>query len=217
LKRALAISLVLILIACSSTKSLPRDQIFGKYQWVGFYGHLLTIELKEDKTFEYNWKLHMWSGTTIGTWENEEDTVILNSSIQPNDIPKKAFEIIKTEKSQSDSITIIVIGKENNLLPFVNCVLKRDNTFLIGATTNFRGEAKLPKALADSMHLSFIGYRTINHPVDTTVSKYVFKMEEGDETYKFFKDERWIHDNEKLYDPTFEAPKAKKSYYEKIK
>lgn len=196
---------------------MPRNQIFGRYQWVGYYGHLLTIELKEDKTFEYNWKLHMWSGTTIGTWENAGDTVILNSSIQPTDIPEKAFEIIKTENSQLDSISLKVIDKDNNVLPLVNCVLTRNSTILIGFTTNFKGIAKFQKVLADSMHLSHIGYRTINHPVDTSVSSYVFKMEEGDETYRFFKDERWILDNEKLYDPTFQPPKDKKSYYQKIR
>lgn len=48
-----------------------NKDIIGKYQWKGIYGVGSSIELKKDKTFEYNWQTGLVWGTTFGTWKRE--------------------------------------------------------------------------------------------------------------------------------------------------
>jgi hypothetical protein len=197
---------------------LTTEQISGKYQWNGVYGIGSTIELKTDQTFEYNWQTGLIGGTTFGTWEKEGTRITLNSNLQPPKNGTEDFEIIETEKKESDSLLIKVIGPDNESVPFVDCVLKEDTSTLTGASTDFQGQTKLPKLDADSLIISFTGYKTIRHRLDSSFSTYVFKMEEGNEYYEYFTDETWTYKNGRLYDPSIKKDKyVKKDYYEKIK
>jgi hypothetical protein len=208
----------LIFISCSSTKNLTAERIIGKYQWNGIYGVGSTIELKADQTFEYNWQTGLIWGTTIGTWEIEGAKITLNSELQPSENGIETFEIIKTEKNHTDSLLIKVVGIDNESVPFANCVLKQDTTTLTGASTDFQGETMLPKLEADSLIISFIGYKTIRYGLDSSVSTYVFKMEERHEYYEYFTGEKWKYKNGRLYDPSIKKDKyVKKKYYQRIK
>ena len=209
---------LLIFISCSSTKSLTTEQIVGKYQWHGVYGIRSTIELKADQTFEYNWQTGLISGTTFGIWKRDENKITLNSKLQPPENEIQNFEIIRIEKYKSDSLSIKVIGYDNESLPSAFCVLMKDGLVLTGAGTDLQGETKLPKSEADSLIISFIGYKTISIPPDSSISKYIFKMEEGDEYYEYFTDETWTYKDGRLYDPSIKKDKyVKKNYYERIK
>lgn len=197
---------------------MTTEQIIGKYQWNGIYGIGSTIELKADQTFEYNWQSGLILGTTFGTWEKEGTKITLNSHLQPPENGIEDFEIIETEKKKSDSLLIKVIGSDNESVPFAACVLKQNTTILTVASTDFQGETKLPKLEADSLIVSFIGYKTIRHQLDSSVSTYVFKMEVGNEYYEYFTNETWIYKNERLYDYSIKKNKyVEKDYYEKIK
>ncbi|NEV95065.1 carboxypeptidase-like regulatory domain-containing protein [Psychroflexus sp. YR1-1] len=218
MRTSFTILTILIFISCSSTKNLTTDHIIGKYQWNGIYGIGSTIELKADQTFEYNWQTGLIRGTTFGTWEKDGTQITLNSNLQPPENGIENFEIIETEKNKSDSLLIKVIGSDNESVPFAACVLKQNTTTLTGASTDFQGETKLPKLEADSLIISFIGYKTIRHRLDSSVSTYVFKMEEENEYYEYFTNEKWTYKNERLYDPSIKKDKyVEKDYYEKIK
>jgi hypothetical protein len=209
---------ILIFVSCSSNKNLTNEQVIGKYQRNGNYGLEYTIELKEDQTFEYNWQMGLISGTTFGTWKKEETKIIFNSERQPSEKGIEDYEIIMTEKKNYDSLSIKVVGPNNEPLHFATCALKVDTTTLIGTPTDIEGETKLPKLeSADSLTISFIGYETIRHKLDSSISRYEFKMKEGS-YYKYFTNETWTYKNGRLYNPSIKKNEyVKKNYYEKIK
>jgi hypothetical protein len=218
LRTSFIILTFLIFISCSSTKNLTREQIIGRYQWNGVYGVISTIKLKADQSFEYNWQIGLIGGTTFGTWEREGSKIILNSELQPFENGIETFEIIKAERKNSDFLSVKIIGPDNESVPFAACVLKQDTTTLKGVSTDFQGETKLPKLEADSLIISFVGYKTIRHKIDQSISTYVFKMEEGNDFYEYFTNETWTYKNGRLYDPSIKKDKyVKKDYYEKIK
>ena len=197
---------------------MTTEQIVGKYQWNGVYGVGSTIKLEADQTFEYNWQTGLIGGTSIGTWKKEGNKITLNSDLQPPEKGIQNFEIIETTKNESDSLSIKVLGPDNENVPFANCVLKQDTLTVTGASSDFQGEVMLPKLEADSLIISFIGYETIRHTLDSSVSNYIFKMEERNEYYEYFTDETWVYKNWRLYDPSIKKDKyVKKNYYERIK
>ena len=197
---------------------MTTEQIVGKYQWNGVYGVGSTIKLEADQTFEYKWQTGLIGGTSIGTWKKEGNKITLNSDLQPPEKGIQNFEIIETTKNESDSLSIKVLGPDNENVPFANCVLKQDTLTVTGASSDFQGEVMLPKLEADSLIISFIGYETIRHTLDSSVSNYIFKMEERNEYYEYFTDETWVYKNWRLYDPSIKKDKyVKKNYYERIK
>lgn len=207
----------MIFVSCSTTKNLTTEQIIGKYQWNGIYGAESTIELKADQTFKYNWQTGLIGGTTFGTWEREGAKIILNSELQPSENGIQKFEITNTGSKKSDLLSIKVVGPGNESVPFATCVLKNDTTTLKEASTDLQGEAELPGLEADSLIISFVGYKTIRYKLDSSISTLVFKMEEGNEYYEYFTNETWTYKNERLYDPSIKKDKyVKKDYYEKM-
>ena len=207
----------LIFISCSSTKNLTTQQITGKYKWNGIYGIGSTIELKADQTFEYNSQIGLIGSTTFGTWEKEGIQITLNSNLQPPENGIDNYEIIETEKNESDFLFIKVIGPDNESVPFAACFLKQDTVTLTGASTDFQGITNLPMLKADSLIISFIGYKTIRHRLDSSFSAYIFKMKERSECYEYFTDEKWTFKNGRLYDPSIKKDKyVRKDYYERI-
>jgi len=219
MKKLFVILTSLIFVSCSSTKHLTSEQIIGKYQWDGFYGVGSTIELKEDQTFEYNWQAGLIWGTTFGTWEREGTKIILNSEIQPSENGIENFEIIRTERRSSDSLSIKVFGTDNETVPFADCVLKGDTTTLARASTDFQGETMLPRLdVADSLIISFVGYKLIRHKLNSTISTYVFKMKEANHYYEYFTNETWTYRNGRLYYPSIRKDRyVKKNYYKRLK
>jgi hypothetical protein len=207
----------LIFVSCSTTKNITTEQIIGKYQWSGVYGVGSTIEIQEDQTFEYNWQAGLMRGTTFGTWERDGNKIILTSEMQPSKNGIENFEIISTERKSSDSLSIKVISPYKETVPFAACILKKDTTTLAGVSTDFQGETKLPKLEADSLIISLLGYKTIRHKLDHSISTYVFKMEEGNDYYEYFTGETWTYKNGRLYHSSIKKEKyVKKDYYEKI-
>lgn len=208
----------LTLLSCSSTKKLMNKDIIGKYQWKGIYGVGSSIELKKDKTFEYNWQTGLVWGTTFGTWKREGKKIILNSELQPSPSGIEDYEIIKTETNSSDSITIKILNPENEPLPFADCVLKSDTSIVTGTSTNLQGEARFSLTKADSLIVMFVGYKTIRHKLDHEVTRYVFKLEEVNEFYEYFTNDTWTYKKDRLYDPSIKKGRyIKKEYYEKMK
>lgn len=218
IKRIYTILTLLIFISCSSRKKITSDQIVGKYQWSGFSGVGSTIELNTNQTFVFHWQQGLLQGVTNGTWKQDGKYVIFHSGIQPNEYSTDLYEIIKTERKNTDSILFKVIGSEDDNFPFVNCELKYGSKTIRGGTTNFQGAIEFPRLEYDSIILSYVGYRTIRYKLDSSLSSYTFKMKKGNELYEYFTKEKWIYKNGHLYDPSIKIGEfVEKNYYEKIK
>lgn len=211
------ILVLLACFACHSSNDLAGNSAKGIYQWNGIYGVGSTMELNEDQTFKLKWHSGLISGTTIGSWTKKGDKIILNSELQPSEDEDRGFDILKTVTEKSDSIAIQLYDLTKLPVPFAACILKSDSTTLIGASTNFDGEAILPKLNADSLLVSFLSYKTIRLRLDHSVSAYELMMREGNEHYRYFTDEEWKYTNNRLYSPHIKKSEyVSKDYYEKV-
>jgi len=221
LKTLFIVTILLTFFSFVSNEQAETKQIIGVYNWKPYYGVAMTIELKEDGTFKYKWRNGLISGTTFGKWRRKGASVILNSDLQPpiKEIETEGFEIVKTERTKSDSLSITVI-EENDLLPFAICILKSDSIILTGSYTELNGKVKLPKfETADSLIVDFVGHKTIRLKLDDSISSYVLKMYPDPKfntgNYHYFTEEIWTFENEQLCSPKGEY--VEKSCYDKIK
>ncbi|MDA7501866.1 carboxypeptidase-like regulatory domain-containing protein [Chitinophagales bacterium] len=216
MKKLSAVLILLLFASCLSSRKLSTEQVIGKYHWNGIYGVASNIELSVDHTFEYNWQAGLSGGTTLGTWTKEGSKITLDSDQQPSEVPSDAFEIVNASSTNSNLLCLKIVNPENEPLPFVSCGLVADTTVLESTVTDFNGEAKLPRFTADSLVVSFVGYRTIELKLDNSISHYELRMKEQIRYYKFFTNEVWKLKRGRLYNPSIEKSKStKKDYYEK--
>jgi hypothetical protein len=205
-------------MSCSATKNLTENKMLGTYHWTGIYGVGASIELKKDGVFEYNWVTGLINGTTIGTWTLEGRKIKLNSEFQPDSDLNKDFEIIWTEKSDTDLLTLKVLDSNGSPVCFASCFLEHNNKVIESSTTDLNGFAKLNKIDSDSLVIRYIGYKTVKIKYDKTVTHYEIKMKEINNYYEYFTEKVLIFKNDRLYDRTIKTDKyVRKNYYERQK
>lgn len=185
--------------------------MLGRYCYNSIYGNGSTMHLRADHTFEFKWFEGLNAGTTLGTWERKTDKIILNSRMQSREEPHE-FEIIQLERGEGDSLVIQLIDTEEETIPFANCMLMRDS-LLAGQSTNLDGKAVLPRLDADSLIISYLGYKTIRCKYEPSVSSYVFKMQASNYYYQYFTDAVWEFKKGRLYDPSIKKTKHQKQNY----
>lgn len=169
------------------------------------------MHLRPDHTFEFKWFEGLNAGTTLGTWAQEGDNIILNSRMQSSEEPHD-FEIIQLERGEGDSLVIHLIDTEQETIPLANCMLKRDSV-LAGASTNLNGRAVLPRLDGDSLIISYLGYKSIRCKYDPSVASYVFKLQASNYYYQYFTDAVWEFKKGRLYDPSIKKTKNQKQNY----
>jgi hypothetical protein len=185
---------IFIFISCSSTENLTDRDVIGEYRIKSYSKGYSTIDLRENNSFEYNWRtIGLIGGTNYGVWRREGNKIILNSDFQ-ND-----YNIIRTDNINSDSIKIKVFYADDNMpLPELNCFLKSNTKITNTAFTNHEGIAIFPKVEADSLEIYFTGLKTIRHKLDKKATYYEFAMK-NDDFYEYFTEAVWIFKNRKLY------------------
>lgn len=204
-------------MSCSLSKNISEKELTGTYQWSGIYGVGATIELKKDGVFEYNWVAGLTSGTTKGKWTCEARTIKLNSDLQPGINSTPDFEIIKTEKGNTGTLTLKVLNTDNNPLLLALCYLQRNDSITASANTGTDGMAQLPKADSDSLIIKFVGYKTAYLKYDPAVSYYEIKMIEMPSHYVYFTNKELIFKNNRMYDTSIKKDKyVRKNYYERM-
>ncbi len=209
------LSVLWLLVSCTASKSPPAESVVGEYNYTGIYGVGSTINLKANHTFEFTWQTGLIFGTTTGIWKKKGSRLLLHSDLQP-DPTAKGYELVRTQKLPSDSLLVRLVESEGYGLWLANCWLTKEGEVLEGAAADENGMVRLPKLEADSIHVSYLEYRDINHPYDPSLSFMTFKMEEEKACYEFFTNEIWRFRKGRLYDPSIKRHRyAKKRYYER--
>lgn len=203
---------IFFLFSCSATKQVPTKETTGTYGWTGYYGDASLITLYSDSTFRYNWQSGLIQGTTLGSWTQKRNSIILNSHLQP-DKSVNDFEVIETSAGHPDTISIKVVSAKNEPVPFVACVLSTD-TSTIALSTDFEGEVRFQKIPADSLELYYLG-KTERLKLDSSISRYVLEVVDGDGYYQFFTNEEWKLINGRLYCPNLKNDGIVNDYFEK--
>ncbi|MBK0403590.1 hypothetical protein I5M27_11375 [Adhaeribacter sp. BT258] len=216
MRHSVTLIFALFLASCSSSKTLKSEKLIGKYSWKLMDVGGETIELKNDKTFEYTWVTGLAGGETNGSWKIEKNQIIFNSELQPLKESEK-YEVLEGFAQTDDSLLIKVTDQYNLPLPYASCVLKSDTTVIAWANTNSKGEAKLPRVNADSLIIPWIGFYTIRHSLDKSFSQYEFKMKDKPEFYQYFTNEIWTYNYGRLYPPVEKLRYSKKDSFKRIK
>lgn len=201
------------MVGCASIIPISTNKVVGEYVWHGTYGVGASIKLNADHTFQYEWETGLIGGTTYGAWEIDHNRIILNSYQRPPKDDNQFFVLAFKDSVSNDSVTISILNESHEPLPLASIILKRDSAIISSDQTDHKGMAKLPKGDADSIIVSYIGYKTIRFPnKDQDVNHFEFKMEILEGHYKYFVDEEWIFRNGKLIDPTGNSVKKKRRF-----
>lgn len=207
---------LVLLIGCKTIKEINQDQLLGKYQWHGTYGIASNITLNKDNSFIYHWQQGLIGGTTKGTWILQGNTLLLNSTRQPEE--KTKFDINSYKETNTGEYKIHILDKEKNSLHFAVCALLKDSTFIDGTETNENGICKLDMTnKANTVQISYLGYTTVEIPISKLRgNEFSVTMFEGEEFYEYFTNRKWKVTNRRIINPEIKADKYTKNYYEKI-
>ncbi len=182
---------VLFILSCTSTKNITVDNVIGTYE-SNIFGCSELMTLKSDSTFLFKWSGGLIFGETTGSWQIVKNKIILNSERQPIKDPID-YKVTKLRVRDSDSIFISVqVEETKNPMPLAICSLKRKNIVLAETTTNALGETKLPISNADSIIISYVGFKPIRCSINSEhFNTYFFYMKPIDEYYRYFTSEKW--------------------------
>ena len=188
----------------------------GKYQWHGIYGAASNITVKKDSSFIYHWQQGLIGGTTEGTWNLQGDTLILNSTRQPEEMTK--FEINSYKESTAREYKIHIQDKEKYSLRFAVCALLNDSTFIEATETNENGICKLGMTdQANTVQIIYTGYNTAEIPISKLKgNEFSVTMYEGNKFYEYFTNRKWKVAKGRIINPKIKADKYTRNYYEKI-
>lgn len=150
------------------------------------------IQLNKNKTFVFYNYLHLTDWVlTHGTWYNNGDTIILNTSSKP-------FNISFNKQSNSDSVVIYAID-EHGPAPFIDIHINSN----FKKSTGFDGKSKLPKKIINKISFSFANKQSDTLLIDELITNsfdtiYV-KLDNEMYGKHYLRNEKWVFKNNKLY------------------
>ena len=225
MKCTLYIALFFCITSCASSKKTD-SYLLGEYiRNYHSYGIGATMELKENKVFEYHWQQGLNSGVTKGTWKKSGRHIVFNSELQP--ILYNYSVIVDSKKGSQDSLSIRMLGNDKLPMPYVVVrLVNKDKEIIFNTLTDFDGLAKLPKASSDSIklimtHIDFENiirdypknsYPFISIP-DSTVGHYQFQINMGPPSrlnFRYFTNEKWKYKNTKFVGVKYPFSKKEK-------
>ncbi len=214
MKSTLYIALFFCITSCASSKKTD-SYLLGEYiRNYQTYGVRASMELKENKVFEYHWHAGLNSGVTKGTWEKSGRHIVFNSELQP--ILYNYSVIVDSKEGSQDSLSIRLLDDDKVPISYVAVrLVNKDKEIIFNTPTDFDGLAKLPKATSDNLKLiiafgSYVyeniirdypknSYPFISIP-DSTVGHYQFQINMGPsrKNYRYFTNEKWKYKNSKF-------------------
>ena len=202
--RVFYLLLFMLISSCSSTSSIDRSKLEGKYVLDGdFYGLGSELNIIGDNKFEYRWQEGLINGMTNGNYSINKNEIIFNSEFQPNDKEfQNKYRIVESKYKNTESIKIKVISENNHVLEYANCFLKKGDSIVYGAASDEKGFAELSKINADSLCVSFISHDYVSIALETLKDDYlVIELNEKNpdfEFYHFFSNEKFKYRGNKL-------------------
>jgi len=185
-------TIFVLLFIYTSTEILGQNvsgRLFGKCD--SDYSNYVCqqILLNDNNTFSFYSLLHL-SGWTItnGSWNQNGDTITLNSAHRPYDITYKG-------NSLTDSIVICVLDSQ---IPIDHAIVKIDSSYYY---TDTFGIVKYPRQQLDTMYIHYFPLTTraivvdknkLNDTISVSLNLYNSDM-------PFFENEKWLLRNKKLY------------------
>lgn len=200
----------------SQTGTITPSRLAGRYIWNGFFECGASIQLCNDSTFVYNWQQGLCGGQTKGKWLTDNKYIILNSEIQPTD-RKKANNVEVMNQCTSPNTVIKVRAESGRPMPFANITVIAGHRSY-SAVSDSGGIATFQVRSVRNITISYIGFKTITFKSKESSDNYfAFTMQEIDEPYHYFTNERWAVKGNRLYDYSIKTDNiVKRNYYEKV-
>ncbi|MBO9703052.1 MAG: hypothetical protein J7604_22750 [Sporocytophaga sp.] len=149
MKKNIILFLSLLLSACITRKL----GIEGTYRYNGAYGIAYEIELHSNEKFIYNWVNGLNKGTIIGSWEKEDNNIVINGGSRP----EKKIDVHEDSLLDKDSVYIEVTNLDGNPLGLANIVLNDERIII----TDMEGKVSIKKEQIRNIK---INYQTFEIP-----------------------------------------------------
>ncbi len=150
----------------------------GEYYLRGVMETASGFKLNADSTFEFFYSYGALDRYGSGKWKQVNGNIIFESRPRP----EKDFALVKSEKSPGNFTTIRIIDNNENILRYVDAVIKNGISLLEKSTDN-DGIVRIPKQPVDSVALLF---RFCPDRYST------FKIPDKEHNYLEFRFEPWI-------------------------
>ena len=150
----------------------------GEYYLRGVMETASGFKLNADSTFEFFYSYGALDRYGSGKWKQVNGNIIFESRPRP----QKDFTLLKSEKSPGNFTTIRIIDNNENILRYVDAVIK-NGISVLEKTTGNNGIIRIPKQPVDSVALLF---RLCPDRYST------FKVPDKEHNYFEFRFEPWI-------------------------
>lgn len=213
--RVLILTLIISLSSCAVNKNIPMDELVGEYQYEGEYGITSSIAIKSNRQFVYKWSAGLNSGTTIGTWQQEGEHLLLNSKKQPGERITQQYEIVEEYSTNNPKITIKVIDHDGHPVPFVDCQIKTTHE-KVNVVSNEKGVCEFKtNDTVEKVTLAYIGFKTVEYTPSIKANHFEIMLKKEGDHYTFFTNAKWKIRKGKLVAPP-SKPGEKQVIYNKV-
>ena len=200
----------MIFTSCSMYK---KNNISGFYRTKAGYEWGSSIYLNIDSTFSYKWQVGLLLGETRGIWSIKNDSLILNSDLQPQEDTTPDYYLIDRRIMDSGEIVFELFFPDTTetLLGATGLLFKNNDT-IARALSDIDGKMLFARQVFDSIKIHYLGIKSINI-VDKDYDNYKIVAVEDSSIYiyEYFTDEKWEILRDTLIDNT-----ENEYYYEKI-
>lgn len=179
----------IIILFCLSCNQFKYNRLVGKYKYIQpnfYYGEM---ELKADSTFTFSYDAGLMSSNVTGKWNLENNTLILNSSMQPD-----TDSIIVQESYNKNQSQIKICVQDKKEEPLGAAFVYFNNDTKIGVTCDNDGNLLLPDTMRlTSIHINYIGemYNYVIKSSNSNNFNINVTFEPEYQWYKFFTNEIW--------------------------
>lgn len=122
----------------------------GEYYLTGVMETACGFKLNADSTFQFYFSQGALDRYGTGKWSMKDGMLLLNT---PH-IPGKDFKLLKSTKTDSDSLTVKIIDSNSMLFNYMDCLVVTDKKEY-PQSTDQDGIAVFPVKSADSILLQF--------------------------------------------------------------
>ena len=184
----------------AEVKEAGKSELTGNFERGEDPNKYERMEFSADGNFVYDFRSDYLNGRTIGTWEIKENKVILNSYIEPPVVEDKSV-VTGIPNKKEGFLLKAVDGIYGYGLPFVDFLVYGSGR-QVRCVTDGEGECRLKDIEPERVFLIDKTYGSYLYEVpDDETEGLKFTLDQQTEYYRYFVNEEWILEEDKLIPP----------------
>jgi hypothetical protein len=149
MKKILPVISLILMVNLTHAQNAP-DSLSGIYYLAGVHEMASAFQINNDKTFKFFFTSGALDRYATGTWKIENGIIFLTTKSKP----AADFALVNSKSISGSNSTVQITEKNEALLPYVYCFLKKGQEET-QAKTNNKGIASFAVNNADSITLIF--------------------------------------------------------------